>query len=134
MHSRNMVPRVIVFEQARNGEVSLAAALATGGCEVCAPATTESLMDAVASGRYQAVLFGFGPDGHDDLVTLRLLRRLAPNLPLIVVASDASLEVRRSIQALRPIYFAARPVDAEELCEAVHAACLSPRREASAGT
>jgi len=41
--------------------------------------------------------------------------------------------VRRLIQPLRPIYFAPRPVDAEELCEAVRDACGWPPREASTG-
>jgi DNA-binding NarL/FixJ family response regulator len=128
-----MMPSVIVYESPANGEPPLAGVLASGGCEVCATSTTESLVDAVASGRHQAVLFALGPGRDDDLVTLRLLRRLAPDFPLVVVASHASLEVRRLIQPLRPIYFAPRPVDAEELCEAVHDACARPPRQASAG-
>jgi DNA-binding NtrC family response regulator len=128
-----MVPSVIVFEVEANGEPSLAGVLKNGGCEVCATSTTGSLVDAVASGRHQAVLFALCPERDDDLVTLRLLRRLAPDFPLIVVASHTSLELRRLIQALRPIYFAPRPVDAEELCEAVRDACGWPPREASTG-
>ena len=128
-----MVPSVIVYEAGTNGEPPLAGVLGSGGCEVCAAATTEALVDAVASGRHQAVLFALRPGRDDDLATLRLLRRLAPDFPLVVVASHASLEVRRLIQPLRPIYFAPRPVDAGELCEAVRDACLLHRREASAG-
>jgi DNA-binding NtrC family response regulator len=128
-----MVPSVIVFEAAANIESPLAGVLARGGCQVCVASTTESLVDAVASGRHQALLFAFCPERDDDLVTLRLLRRLAPDFPLVVVASHASLEVRRLIQPLRPIYFAPSPVDAGELCEAVRDACLRAPREASAG-
>ena len=128
-----MVPSVIVFEAGANGEPPLAGVLASGGCEVCETSTTESLVDAVASGRHQALLFALCPERDDDLTTLRLLRRLAPDFPLIVVASHASLEVRRLIQPLRPIYFSPRPVDADELCEAVRDACGRPPREASAG-
>ncbi len=129
-----MLPSVIVFEAAvTNGEPPLAGVLANGGCEVCSASTTESLVDAVASGRHQAMLFALCPGREDDLVALRLLRRLAPDFPLIVVASHASLETRRLIQPLRPIYFAPRPVDPEELCEAVRDACLPHRREATAG-
>ena len=128
-----MVPSVIVFEAGANGEPPLAGVLASGGCEVCETSTTESLVDAVASGRHQALLFALCPERDDDLTTLRLLRRLAPDFPLIVVASHASLEVRRLIQPLRPIYFSPRPVDADELCEAVRDACGRAPREASAG-
>jgi DNA-binding NtrC family response regulator len=130
----DMVLRVIVFESAANGEPSLAKVVAAGGCEVCVAATTEALADAVGSGRPQAVIFALSPGRPDDLVALRLLRRLAPELPLIIAATDASLEVRRLIQTLRPIYFAAWPVDGEELCEAVRAACQPPKREAIART
>ena len=128
-----MAPRVIIFEAGTNGEPPLAGVLAGSGCEVCATSTTEALVDAVASGRHQAVLFALSPERADDLVALRLLRRLAPEFPLIVVASHTSLEVRRLIQPLRPIYFAPRPVDAAELCEAVRDACVPHRREATAG-
>ena len=128
-----MVPSVIVFEAGTNGEPPLAGVLASGGCEVCAASTTEALVDAVASGRHQAVLFALCPERADDLATLRLLRRLAPDFPLIVVASHASLEVRRLIQPLRPIYFAPRPVDPEELCEAVRDACEPPKHKVPAG-
>ena len=128
-----MVPSVIVFENGTNGEPPLADLLAASGCDVCETSTTEALVDAVASGRHQAVLFAFRPERDDDLVALRLLRRLAPGFPLIVVASHASLEVRRLIQPLRPIYFAPRPVDPDELCEAVRDACLPPKRESPAG-
>jgi DNA-binding NtrC family response regulator len=127
-----MAPRVIVFEAAANGEPSLAQVLVPHGCEVCQAATTESLADALASGRHHAVLFALCPDRSDDLVALRLLRHLVPEVPLIIVASDASLEVRRLIQNLRPIFFAARPVDGEELCEAIRAACEPARRECAA--
>jgi DNA-binding NtrC family response regulator len=129
----DMEPSVIVFEAGANGEPPLAGVLASGGCEVCAASTTEALVDAVASGRHQAVLFALCPERDDDLVTLRVLRRLAPDFPLVVVADHASLEVRRLIQPLRPVYFAPRPVDPKELCEAVRDACGWPPREASAG-
>jgi DNA-binding NarL/FixJ family response regulator len=126
-----MEPSAIVFE-AVTAETPLAGVLAAGGCAACSVRTNEELVDAVASGRHRVVLFALGPERADDLVALRLLRRLAPDFPLIVVASDASLEVRRQIQALRPIYFAPRPVDAQELCEAVRDACAPPRHSPQA--
>ncbi|HVP15099.1 MAG TPA: hypothetical protein VMS88_06120 [Terriglobales bacterium] len=118
-----MVPRVIVFEAAANGEPPLAPTLAARGCEVSPVTTAECLADALASGRHHAVLFAFHPDRSEDLAALRLLRHLEPLLPLIVVAVDSSLEVRRLIQTMRPIYFAARPVDGDELFEAIQSAC-----------
>jgi DNA-binding NtrC family response regulator len=126
-----MVPWVIVFDAAANGGPSLAQMLSAGGFEVCSTATTEALADALASRRHQVVLFALCPGRSDDLVALRLLRHLAPECPLIIVAADASLEVRRLIQTMRPIYFAARPVDGKELREAVQAACARQLRNTS---
>jgi len=122
-------PRVILFEPVPGGEPPLRDLLAGTGCEVLEATTADALVDAVGSGRHQVVLFAVSPDRPDDLVTLRLLRRLAPDFPLVVVATDSSLEVRRLIQTARPVYFAARPVDPDELCEALRDACL-PRRTA----
>jgi DNA-binding NtrC family response regulator len=119
-----MVPRVIVFEAVANGEPPLAPTLAAHGCEVSPVTTAQCLADVLASGRHHAVLFAFHPDRSEDLAALRLLRHLEPLLPLIVVAIDSSLEVRRFIQTMRPIYFAARPVDGDELFEAVQSACV----------
>jgi DNA-binding NarL/FixJ family response regulator len=119
-----MKPSAIVFE-ASPGGLPLSGVLAAGGCDICAVASTEALVDAIASGAHQAVIFVLGPDRADDMVALHLLRRLAPDFPLIVVGSDGSLEVRRLIQPFRPMYFAPRPVDPEELCEAVHDACAA---------
>jgi DNA-binding NtrC family response regulator len=126
-----MVPGVIVFEAAANGGPPLAQMLSAGGFRVCSTATTEALADALATRRHQVILFALCPGRADDLVALRLLRHLAPDCPLVIVAADASLEVRRLIQTMRPFYFAARPVDGKELCEAVRAACVRQRRNAS---
>ncbi len=122
-------PRVIVYEPVADGDPPLRDLLARSECQVFEACTADALVDAVGSGRHQVVLFAFSPDRPDDLVTLRLLRRLAADFPLVVVATDSSLEVRRLIQTMRPVYFAARPVDPDELCEALRDACL-PRRTA----
>ncbi len=127
-----MKPSAIIFEACPGG-APLAGVLEAAGCDTCAVSGTEPLVDAIASGLHQVVIFVLGPDRADDIVALHLLRRLAPDFPLIVVATDGSLEVRRLIQPFRPIYFAPRPVDPDELCEAVHDACAA-RREPNGST
>jgi DNA-binding NtrC family response regulator len=124
-----MEPRVILYEPATNGEPSLMTLLPACGCKALATATAEELVDAVTRDPSQVVLFALAPDRPDDLVTLRLLRRVAPDLPLVIVTTEATLEVRRIIQTLRPGYFSVRPVDAEELHDALCAACPDPRKE-----
>ena len=124
-----MEPRVILYEPATNGEASLMTLLPACGCQALATATAEQLVDAVTRDPSQVVLFVLAPDRPDDLVTLRLLRRVAPGLPLVIVAAEATLEARRVIQDLRPVYFAVRPVDTEELHDALCAACPDPKKE-----
>jgi len=53
---------------------------------------------------------------------LQLLRRATPGVPLVVVTSDGSLEMRTRCQGVRPLYFAVRPVPLEELRDALKGA------------
>lgn len=129
----DMEPRVILYEAAANGEPSLMPLLPACGCQAVATSTAEALMDAVTRDPQQVVLFALDSGRPDDLVTLRVLRRVAPELPLVIVATAASLEVRRLIQTLRPVYFAVRPVDAEEMHDALCAACPEPRKQSGEG-
>ena len=67
------------------------------------------------------------PDAKQKL--LQLLRRATPHIPLVVVTSDDSLEMRVSCQAVQPFYYAVRPVPIAELREALNGALArSPAR------
>jgi len=54
-----------------------------------------------------------------DLAILSLLRRVSASLPIVLVGDPSSLEARRSIQDVRPIYFGVLPLDPCELVNAV---------------
>jgi DNA-binding NarL/FixJ family response regulator len=58
----------------------------------------------------------------EDIFLLELLRRVAPVVPLILVASGGSLVTQRLVQGLRPMYYMVGPVEGPELQEAVEAA------------
>jgi DNA-binding response OmpR family regulator len=74
------------------------------------------------------VVYGLRPSGQEDIGVLQLLRRAAPDLPLVLVAAEESLVTQKLVQDLRPIYYAVRPLDEAELIEAVRAALARRHR------
>ena len=113
---------MLLYESSGDAD-SLMALLPACGCVAVKVATTEALLEEVSARAPSVVLFSLAPGRQDDLVALHFLRRVAPDLPLVIVAGEATLEIRRAIQALRPVYFAVRPVEAAELHDALCAAC-----------
>ncbi len=129
-----MEPRIIVYESAATADPPLRSLLPDCGCRPVGVDSAEALLDEVTHGLPRLVIFSLAPGAQDDLVALRLLRRVAPDLPLVIVASEASLEVRRLIQTLRPVYFAVLPLDPEEIREVILASCPDPRKAQAAAT
>ena len=68
-----------------------------------------------------AVVFGFAPPCSLEPALLRMLRRLIPDTPLIIVARDATLEMERMFREYRPLFVAVPPWDRAELREVVRA-------------
>jgi DNA-binding NarL/FixJ family response regulator len=66
-----------------------------------------------------AVVFELRADCPQDLGVLHLVRRALPYVPLIVVADDDSLDLQRRVQALKPTYYAVRPLESAEIVEAL---------------
>jgi hypothetical protein len=67
-------------------------------------------------------VYALGADCREDLGVLRLMRRAAPDVPLVLLAAEDSLDTRRCTQPFRPIYFAIGPVEGAELRDVVRAA------------
>jgi DNA-binding NtrC family response regulator len=89
------------------------------------------LLEGLMARRPDAVVYVVRPDCPQDLAVLQLLRRMAPALPIVVLSHQASLDLRRTVQNMRPIYYADVPVDATEIRAAVHSALA--RRSTAAG-
>jgi DNA-binding NtrC family response regulator len=85
-------------------------------------AQDDSLLEDVLALQPDVVLFELRAPDHADLGLLHLLRRVAPDIPLVLVAGDESLDTQRLVRELRPIYYAVQPVDADEIVGAVRAA------------
>jgi len=68
------------------------------------------------------VVYALGATLEADLGVLRLLRRAQPEVGLIVLAAEASLQTRTAVQPLRPMFYSVGPLDPAEVAEVVQAA------------
>lgn len=121
-------PCVIVAEPRGLGDSPIASQIDPDAFEVVWCDQEQDVLDRVIQRRPSALVFALGAECQHDLVLLFLLRRVAPAVPLILVAAAASLETQKLIQDLRPTYYAVRPVDRAELLEAIAAAIAAHGR------
>jgi DNA-binding NtrC family response regulator len=100
----------------------IAAALADAGIDTAMCPNGEALLDALLDEPPDALVHVLTPDPHEDIGLLRLVRRAAPDVPLILLAEDGSLEIQRQIIELRPIFYDVIPVGPGDLIDAVQSA------------
>jgi len=117
--------RVVVHE---SGPGSLRPMLETEGFDLVSCPGGETLLEEVVRHRPDVVVYAMGPDRAGDMGVLRLLRRAAPEVPLVMLAAEGSLAAERQIRDLRPIYYGVMPVDAAELVAAVRAGVVRNSR------
>ncbi len=91
------------------------------GHEVVVCADREALIAALAERRPHVLVYVLGDLG-GDFGVLSAVRRAAPRLPLILLGGPAALDVRRTVQELKPTYFGVFPLDHSELRDAVNGA------------
>ena len=125
------VSHVLLYECCPEGEVRVHSLLEQEGYELTACEDGEQLLEAAMKQRPDAVVYVFKKECSEDLGVLQLLRRLAPTVPIVVLANATSLRLQRLVQHLRPIYYAVAPVDPVEIRSAVQSALN--RRSSAAG-
>jgi DNA-binding NtrC family response regulator len=118
------LPRILVCEDCLDRSDPALTRLASDGFEVHHCADSEEMLEEVVARRPVAVIYQVHPESHQDLGVLKLLRRVAPDLPLVLLATEGSLTTQRLFLGLRPTYYAVLPVEATELSEAVRSATL----------
>jgi DNA-binding response OmpR family regulator len=96
--------------------------LMTEGFDLISCPDARSLLEEVMHRQPDAVIYALRPDCREDLGVLRLMRRAAPDVPLVLLAAEDSLDTRRVTQTLRPIYYAVCPVDGAELRDVMRTA------------
>jgi two-component system nitrogen regulation response regulator GlnG len=120
-------PIVLIFDRYCSLDRDALAALEECGFQVVTCRTSRNLLEEVVQHAPRVVVFELRPDSTEDLGVLQLVRRVAPDVPLILLAAEGSLDTQRLVQSLRPIYYAVCPIEPAELCEAVTAALSRPR-------
>jgi DNA-binding response OmpR family regulator len=92
------------------------------GFDLIACPDAHALLEEVMQRLPDAVIYALKPDCREDLGVLRLMRRAAPEVPLVLLAAEDSLDTRKITQNLRPIYYAVCPVDEAELRDVMRTA------------
>ena len=103
--------------------------LAGEGHDVVVCATREALFDALALRRPDLIVYVMDELAM-DIGALSVVRRAAATLPIILLSGPAGLEVRRSVQELKPTYYGVFPLESAELRDAVRGA-LNRRNDRS---
>ena len=122
---------VLLYEGGPGSGAGVRLLLAGDGYDLTTCADGACLIESLMEHRPDAVVHVLRPDCPQDLAVLQLLRRAAPMLPIVVLAQQTSLDLRRIVQDLRPTYYAVAPVDVVEMRAAMGAAL--GRRSAAAG-
>jgi DNA-binding NarL/FixJ family response regulator len=122
------VSRIVVHLEAAPADLPLNALLADEGFDLVSCPDDRALLEEVMHQPPDAVIYALHADCRQDLRVLELVRRAAPRVPLVLLATEDSLDTRRVTQSLRPIYYAVCPVDEDELREVVRTAIERRRR------
>jgi DNA-binding NtrC family response regulator len=85
-------------------------------CDDC-----EEMLSEVVLHPPDVVVYEVRPESVSDLAVLRLLRRVAPRLPLVLVGEGQALPWETPAE-LAPLYHSSLPVEEGGLREAVHSA------------
>ena len=130
---RGMASRVVVYECCLSQEHPAISLLKDEGFDLVSCTDGQMLVEEVVQRQPAVVIYGLRPESAEDLGVLQLLRRAAPDVPLVLLAAEASLETQRLVQSLRPIYYSVCPVEPAELRDAVRAAVERPVRQSRSG-
>ena len=117
-----MQRRVVIYETCLRAEDPALSRLIEDGFELVHCRAVEDLVERVVETRPSAVICQVRPDNEQDLGMLKLLRRVAPTMPLIMLSNEGSLDTQRLMASLRPTYYAVLPVDPDELRDALRGA------------
>lgn len=123
-----MSPRILVCESCLEPADPALRRLVDDGFELVRCRTCEELLELAIAQRPAAVVCQFDASGSHDLGMLKLLRRIHPGLPIVLLSTEGSLEIQRRLLTLRPTYFAVLPVEESELSEAVRGARVAGAR------
>lgn len=115
-------PRLLLFERGDSCDGEITQVLAAIGFEAVRCQEGRALVEEAVQQSPDAVIFELTTHDDEDFGVLELLRRAAPAVPLILVASQGSLVTQKLMLGLRPMYTIIGPVENAELREVLEAA------------
>ena len=115
------LPRVVLCSCSRTLATAVRVALESPDLELTHCRPDDSILEEVIRRHPAVLIYELRATRHSDLAVLQLLRRAAPEVRLVLIASG-SLKTERLLRELRPVYYAVQPVGEEEMVEAVRAA------------
>lgn len=113
---------VLVCEPAGDAAASLRGAVTALGFETIHCPTLDDCLRTTAESQPDVVLIVLPEHSEPAISLLQLLRRAIPATPLVIVAPNATLDVRARCHPLRPYYFAVPPIATDELRAVIHGA------------
>lgn len=115
-------PRVLALDVAAGGVDRVRSILAPAGYDVLPAEGMEAALAAVARDAADLLLMDLSRQGEEGIDACRQIRQELgrPSLPILMLAPDADLEVRRRALAAGVDDVLTRPMDAEELKVRVH--------------
>jgi len=119
------VSRILIYDP-RDQREQCALELANDGLHLVVCQERRALLESFSERRPDAIVYVLREWAADRCV-LSVLRRVAPNLPMILLGEPAGIGARRAVQELRPTYYAVFPLEPLELCDAIRGA-LDRRR------
>ena len=121
-------PLLVCESHPGHGE-AVAEELVALGYEVRRCADEEAMIAAAAAQRPSAVVYELRHQVPVDLAILALVRRVLPDVPLIVVARELAEAAMQALRAVHPDVFAAEPVSPDDLRAAVRTAVRHARAQ-----
>lgn len=116
------MPALVFCLCSQRGDDSVCPALRLEDVRLLHCENRDLLLEQLVQHRPDVLIYTLRPRHATDLAVLQLVRRLVPDLPVVLVSDESSLQTEKLVRELRPVYHAVRPVEADELREAVRAA------------
>ncbi|HEU4333299.1 MAG TPA: hypothetical protein VFT32_02275 [Candidatus Eisenbacteria bacterium] len=113
--------RVVMCACGTQGAETLGEMLEADGCITVRCSNHETLLEELVRAPVDAIVFGFAPSCSLEPALLRMIRRLHPDVPLVIAAPNATLEMERMFRDYRPLFVAVPPWERSELRDVVRA-------------
>ena len=120
--SRARSAHVVICASDASGPPALRGAIESLGFDVDAFSTFADALRGLARTSPDVVVIELADCDPECIRMLQLLRRSAPQTPLVIVSQDGSLGARAACQPLRPFYYAVPPISKDELRSALNSA------------